>query len=278
MPAPIYKLSDAGNVFRSLPSDSFQLRSAIAADAERIAQVHFAAVHGSAAGSYPQEILKRWSPPVDEARIALFRKAIEGGKELFVVAEDRDGVRGFGSVVPMMSELRAVYVDPPAGRHGIGSAILKHLEEAARQRGVLRLEMDVSLNAEPFYLHNGYTSVERSMHRLSGGGVMPCVKMFKDLTAADGRTVLNYGTSADPKRNRSVVILLYAFVFVATSIGTAALCVFAFTVSNQNLNRGLIFGPGGNNEAIWILAVLIFVPWLLSGLALLAAIRRRRQR
>jgi N-acetylglutamate synthase-like GNAT family acetyltransferase len=209
--------------------------------------------------------------------MASFRAAIEVGREIFVVAEAGGIVRGFGSVVPMMSELRAVYVEPEAGRRGAGSAILKRLEEIGRERGLNRLETDASLNGEGFYLRNGYASIGRSLHRLSGGGVMACVRMGKDLTADDGNRVLNYGGSVRLRRKSGLGLFVYGFVFMAVSMVLGGLCVVAYVGPGQNLYWGYLFVDKGDTVPRTLI-MLILIPWLMSGYGVLSAIRRRRQR
>ncbi len=158
------------------------IRPAIVADAIAIIDLHFAAVHQSASSFYPLEVLNNWSTQPDETRYDHIRRALEKGEELFVVAEDASGVIGFGSIVPLLQELRAVYVHPRAGRRGVGSAILRCLEQLALDRGVLQLQMDASINAEAFYRRAGYEILERGVHRFRSGGEMACLKMKKSLT------------------------------------------------------------------------------------------------
>ena len=98
------------------------------------------------------------------------------------MAEDASGVIGCGSIVPLLQELRAVYVHPGAGRRGVGSAILRCLAQLALDRGVLQLQMDASINAEAFYRRAGYKILERGVHRLRSGREMACLKMKKSLT------------------------------------------------------------------------------------------------
>jgi putative acetyltransferase len=162
----------------------FTFRRAVAGDGEAIAGVHYCAVRGIASQTYSREILEAWSPDPSPARAESFSKAILSGKEIFVVAEFKSIVCAFGSVVPEAGEVRAVYVDPGFRRKGVGSMILGQLEKIAAEHGVKRLNLDSSLNAEAFYLAQGYEPVERGLHQLSGGMVMACVKMTKTLGAA----------------------------------------------------------------------------------------------
>jgi GNAT superfamily N-acetyltransferase len=157
------------------------VRPAVAADAIAIVDLHFVAVHRTASTFYAAEVIDSWSRPPDEARYQQVRQTITGGDELILVAEDSSGVVAFGSIVPRLRELRAVYVHPDVGGRGVGTQILSALERLALDRGVSQLQMDASVNAEAFYRRAGYTIVERGIHRLSTGLDMACVKMVKDL-------------------------------------------------------------------------------------------------
>ena len=158
------------------------MRPATVADAIAIIDLHFAAVHQTAGSFYPPEVLDNWSSQPDDTRYEQIRRAVAKGEELFVIAEDASGIIGFGSIVPTLQELRAVYVHPKAGHRGIGSQILAHLEQLALDQGAVQLQMDASINAEAFYSRAGYDVVERGIHRLRSGHEMACVKMKKRLT------------------------------------------------------------------------------------------------
>ena len=86
-----------------------------------------------------------------------------------------------GIGVVQKNELRACYVTPSASRRGVGSALLRAIERAAREQGTTYLEADSSLTAEPFYRSNGYLVRERGEHVLHNGQRMACVKMRKNV-------------------------------------------------------------------------------------------------
>jgi putative acetyltransferase len=148
-------------------------------DAEHISKVHYDAVHNTASKFYISEVINNWSPGVDENSISRIERAITGNEELFLVAKIEGNIVGFGSIVPKNNELRAVYVHSGIGRMGIGTEILRHLEEVAIKFALNYLEMDASSNAENFYLKNGYSILERGTHTLQSGHKMECTKMRK---------------------------------------------------------------------------------------------------
>ena len=98
-----------------------------------------------------------------------------------IVARTADQIVAFGSIEPASGELRALYVAPAHGRHGIAARILAALETRARRRGLTELHMNASLNAEAFYRRHGYAALGRGEHTLPSGGTMICVRMRKTL-------------------------------------------------------------------------------------------------
>ena len=156
------------------------IRYATQANARAILECHHSAVHESAAGHYPREILNEWSPPVTAERVTAYI-ATALPHETTLVAEIDGAVVGFGALVEAQSEVRAVYVSHSAARQGVGSALLREIEGLARARGCAELTFDSSLTAERFYLRHGYAGGARGVHALSSGGRMACVTMTKKL-------------------------------------------------------------------------------------------------
>jgi putative acetyltransferase len=142
-------------------------------------EIHHAAVHGLAAGHYAQAILDKWSPPIREEGVERVRANRDG--EIRLIAELDGHPVGIGALVPHKSELRACYVVPSAARKGVGTALVREIERMAIERGVTRLHLDASVNAEPFYLAMGYEVLERGEHILNSGQRMACVRMAKNL-------------------------------------------------------------------------------------------------
>lgn len=158
------------------------IRSARAADLRRIANVHFDAVRANAAEAYPPEIVWHWAAAYDDpARLVELRAGLALRTVLVIVAEVDGEVCGFGAVSPSADEIYAVSVAPAVGRRGVGSAILRRLEELAAQRGASRLRVQASLNAEPFYRANGYNVDRQGIFHLKSDVEMACVIMSKEL-------------------------------------------------------------------------------------------------
>ena len=142
-----------------------------------IGSVHAAAVRGIRTALYSPEEIQAWSVP---KKPASYEEAVRS-KEFFV-AEDDEGIVGFGVLNQEVAEVEAVYVTPGAGRRGIGLEVLRKLEERANALGLRVLRLNASLNAVPFYEKAGYVAQERSKYRLLTGVEIACVPMVKAMT------------------------------------------------------------------------------------------------
>jgi putative acetyltransferase len=149
-------------------------------DARAFLEVHHSAVRQLAADSYPLDVIEAWAPlPISEEHVQFVRSNAD--REFRLVAESDGEIIGIGCFVAQKNELRACYVAPSAARKGVGSAILREIERAARDSGVMTLWADSSLTAEPFYRANGYEVCGRGEHVLNNGARMACVRVRKDV-------------------------------------------------------------------------------------------------
>jgi putative acetyltransferase len=149
-------------------------------DARAFLEVHHAAVRGLASKDYSSEVIEAWAPmPISPQHVEGVQSNLEG--EYRLVAEIDGRLVGISCIVAQKNELRACYVTPSASRRGIGSALLREIERAAREQGMTYLEAESSLTAERFYSSNGYLIRERGEHVLWNGQRMASIKMRKTI-------------------------------------------------------------------------------------------------
>lgn len=79
------------------------------------------------------------------------------------------------------AKIRAMYTDPDFARRGIGSRILRLCEDAAQEAGFSKVEMMATLAGVPLYSACGYREVEPVKVSVSGGGIVPMLRMGKSL-------------------------------------------------------------------------------------------------
>ena len=78
------------------------------------------------------------------------------------------------------AKIRAFFVRPGWERRGLGSLLLHHCEEAARQAGFTRFEMAATLTGVPLYKARGYRAVEEATVPLRDGMTLPVVIMARE--------------------------------------------------------------------------------------------------
>jgi GNAT superfamily N-acetyltransferase len=79
------------------------------------------------------------------------------------------------------ARIRAYFVDPDFARRGVGSAILRACEDAARAHGFTRAVLGATLTGVPFYARHGYLEQGREEVALPGGQSLTVVHMGRPL-------------------------------------------------------------------------------------------------
>lgn len=164
---------------------TISLRKATGNDAEGMAAVHHAAVYKTGATTYPPELLKHWSGPLNAERITDIRVHLESGSSHYLVAETEGIVVGFSSIDLQSRELRGPFINPDFGREGIGSELVAALEDVAAERGFEELFVDASLNAEHFFAELGYELLGENVSTLPDGTELPTKRMHKKIEPGD---------------------------------------------------------------------------------------------
>ena len=151
------------------------LRPAALADCPAIARLHAASIAGLCAGHYSPAQIKAW---VGVIQPAIYESALR--EKVFLLAEDASGLLGLGMADLNTGEINAVYVLPSATGRGVGSLLMGALEEAAREKGLSKLTLHATLNAEGFYQRLGYQPQGKARHKLSDGTSLACIRMVKE--------------------------------------------------------------------------------------------------
>jgi GNAT superfamily N-acetyltransferase len=79
------------------------------------------------------------------------------------------------------AKIRSFFVHPAYPRRGIGSAILRTCEDAAKSAGFTRAEMGATLTGAKLFQVRGYVPVESIKIPLENGTTLPVVRMAKQL-------------------------------------------------------------------------------------------------
>jgi putative acetyltransferase len=162
-----------------MTSPPITVRSLRADEGRIYLEIVNSAIRGLAVDHYPADAIEAWVvPATDEAIRDLM---VNADHEIRLVAEMDGKPVGIGALIVERSELRACYVSPHAARKGCGSALVREIERLAREKGLTRLELAASINAEPFYAAHRYEVRERSEVVLRNGHRLSAVWMWKNL-------------------------------------------------------------------------------------------------
>lgn len=74
-----------------------------------------------------------------------------------------------------------MYVHPDHAGGGVGSAILRELEERAEAAGLANLHLIASLNAVSFYERHGWESTGPTAYEFEDGAELEAVEMERSL-------------------------------------------------------------------------------------------------
>ncbi len=126
------------------------VRAAVPCDAHGIYRTYVTAIHGLAAKYTPDQI-DAW---IRGGAIQQFKRAITTGRAQMFVAVIGDRVVGFSSLVE--NHVADVYVRPRYAHQGVGSKLLRAVEELAERSGCRRLRLEATRNSVGFYKARGF--------------------------------------------------------------------------------------------------------------------------
>lgn len=165
------------------------IRAATSADADAIAQVHYAAWNESYRGLLPDELIDARTL---ETRRRQWHDLLDRDDRITVVADTQDGVLGFSSALVLAppvdgfcAYLQTLYLVSAAKRQGVGSALLGAVATSLSQRSCTNLVLRVvreNLSARRFYERLGAHPVPQGIS-VDAGIFDDVVYAFDDIGA-----------------------------------------------------------------------------------------------
>lgn len=152
------------------------VRPATESDAEEMCRVFRESVREMGSACYAPGQIESWAGGMTVERCL---QRIRTGCVL--IAEIDGKQAGWGQIDVGTGEVDMLYVAPEYVRRGVGTALMRYMEDLAARKGVETLRLRASLNAVPFYRHAGFTEVETIIHRTPDGTEFTCVNMEKRL-------------------------------------------------------------------------------------------------
>lgn len=130
----------------------WEIRPATADDCAAISKIVVRTVQETNTKDYPPQVIAEVTANFSPERVA----ERLSGREVFVATE-RGMIVGTASLDG--TTVRSVFVLPEFQKRGVGRALLDHIEDMARRRGIARLDVPASVSAEGFYQRIGYTAL-----------------------------------------------------------------------------------------------------------------------
>jgi putative acetyltransferase len=146
---------------QSLPKPA--LRPFLAADTPVLAAIFVAAIEELTGDDYSESQQEAWASAADDEE--QFGKKLAG--ELTLVAMVQNSPVGFTSLKGA-DHIDMLYVHPSAVGQGVGAMLCDALEKLAGARGAKSLTVDVSDNAQEFFLKRGYVGKQRNTVIVNG--------------------------------------------------------------------------------------------------------------
>ena len=158
------------------------LRPLLAADVAVLAAIFVAAVEELTGDEYSASQQEAWASAADDEEA--FGKRL--GSQLTLVATLQNSPVGFASLKGA-DHIDMLYVHPGAAGQGIGSMLCDALERLAGGRGVKKLTVEASDNAEQFFAKRGYVANQRNTVNVNGEWLANTT-MQKSLSEPKGAT------------------------------------------------------------------------------------------
>ncbi len=146
---------------QSLPKPA--LRPFLPADTPVVAAIFVAAIEQLTGDDYGEAQQEAWASAADDEE--QFGKKLAG--ELTLIATLQNSPVGFASLKGA-DHIEMLYVHPGAVGQGVGAMLCEALEKLAGARGARNLTVDVSDNAQDFFLKRGYVGMQRNTVTIDG--------------------------------------------------------------------------------------------------------------
>lgn len=130
----------------------YNVRAATVEDVDNIYSLIYDSVHELCKQHYTQEKLNSFIHNLP-GKVLYYKWLTD---RILIVCCDEDDIVGFGQYDPTESFIDAIYVHPQHTGKGVGTSIMKYLEEVARTLRKPALNINGSINATNFYEKCGY--------------------------------------------------------------------------------------------------------------------------
>lgn len=162
------------------PMGMIRKRLASSGDAAEMARIQVRSLRNQGDEYYTEKQLQHLAPP-DHGPEGISDKVFEGDNRYAVVAEAGEAIAGFAVVHTDDGYLSGIFVDPEYAGEGIGTELLRDLEDELRTVGVDKVTTYAALNAVEFYESCGFSRGEQIDAGTDDSPEIPAVMMEKTI-------------------------------------------------------------------------------------------------
>ncbi|MEP9014436.1 GNAT family N-acetyltransferase [Enterobacter roggenkampii] len=146
------------------------LRKATPQEAETLWNIRNQAIRHGCKTSYDAEVIARWMPERYRQMVIEY--------PFYVVEDEKGDVAATGYLDLDTHCLEAIFTLPAASGKGMATRIIEALKHEARSRGITRLTLDATPNAQSFYQKLGFVTLRENYHhsRMAGADLR-CFEM-----------------------------------------------------------------------------------------------------
>lgn len=154
------------------------LRRANPQEAEILWTIRNQAIRHGCKTSYDADVIARWTPDLMPERYR--QMVIE--YPFYVVEDEKGDIAATGYLDLDTHRVEAIFTLPAASNKGMATRIIEALKNEARSRGITRLTLDATPNAQSFYQKLGFATLsEKYHHSRMAGADLRCFEMAIEL-------------------------------------------------------------------------------------------------
>ncbi|HHA1913891.1 TPA: GNAT family N-acetyltransferase [Enterobacter asburiae] len=154
------------------------LRRANPQEAEILWTIRNQAIRHGCKTSYDADVIARWTPDLMPERYR--QMVIE--YPFYVVEDEKGDIAATGYLDLDTHRVEAIFTVPAASNKGMATRIIEALKNEARSRGITRLTLDATPNAQSFYQKLGFATLsEKYHHSRMAGADLRCFEMAIEL-------------------------------------------------------------------------------------------------
>jgi putative acetyltransferase len=144
--------------------DKIEIRKYKVADAKELANIYYHTIHNINIRDYSEEQVNAWAP-ASCLELEGWKKKWEKLPPIVAIIDGQ--VVGFAEFEDN-GHIDCFYIHHQFQGKGVGSALIREIEQQALQQNILKIFAEVSITAKPFFLSKGFEVVKNQIVTIRG--------------------------------------------------------------------------------------------------------------